>query len=208
MGIHKMMSISLAVLSIAVLLHGNVFVSGAVIVAKEPNTHPTEDNSTDLPLVGVEKPTTSKNETSSGGFQIVVKDYVEDDNNRVAASNETEKTSTTAQPAVTTTKSPSELKIQYLHKYFANTHNSAQEVETDDLPISKGESKCLCLYLIKVFSQKFTKSGSSFGRFSTVQVFCFRWLTWLILIVAHCDVHTEPTEWREFVSRLFPCGWV
>lgn len=85
------------------------FASGAVIVAQLDNNTPAIiSTSTAVPS------SSSQAENSTSRFQIVVKDYPEDDNRLVAggaspvvSSNETD----TSGLPVTTTKSPSELRI-------------------------------------------------------------------------------------------------
>lgn len=97
-----------AVLFLFVVLHGNAFASGAVIVAHQQNI---EDIAAATPLIN-SAAVAAKSSNSS--FQIVVKDYAEDDNRLMigGSSNGTEKS------LPTTTKSPSESTVYYLHKQF------------------------------------------------------------------------------------------
>lgn len=108
------MALPTFMLSVLILVqHGNAFASGAVIVAQLDSV----GKSTPSPSPTPSQPQ-NEVESSTSLFKIVVKDYGEDNENRlvgisVSVSNKTEINNFTM--SLSTTKSPSELKNQYLH---------------------------------------------------------------------------------------------
>lgn len=101
MNIQLWMRIVTAVFSIFIVLHGNAFASGAVIVAHQ------HQHTEDLAATTSSSVINTAESISNSSFQIVVKDYAENDNRLMGGgTNKTDKSLPT-----TTTKSPSESTI-------------------------------------------------------------------------------------------------